>query len=402
MGSYEDYDMTIFATIVILVVLTYASISLLLWYGTYLTSPLPAPPQTEKLPRVRVLLAARNEEQRLAACLESLLRSDYPQNKTQIIIVNDRSTDRTQQIAEEFARNDERVRVLAVTQRLPDMSGKASALSQGMQLARGEIILMTDADCMVPPHWVRAMVAHFTPEVGLVGGFTLLSPSPALQVLLPASHRDGLFAKIQTLDWMYLLTVGAGAAGLGKPVSILGNNFGFRREAYEQVGGYEKLGFSIIEDFALMRKIVQETHWRVSFPLDAATTIFSFPSPTWREYFDQRVRWAAGGKEVGWFAKLLMSVAFLAHVTVVLAASISPLLALAGLLTILLVDGALLWRCATTLQYKALLKYLPLFEIYFLLYSLVLAATVIFPTTVQWKGRRYRWNLRGQIKSVEE
>jgi len=394
--------MTLLETLALVVFVLYVGTSLLLWYGTYRSPEHKAQQQFTNTPSFSVLLAARNEEQRLPACLTSLLQLDYPHDKLEIIVVNDRSTDRTKQIAEEFARRDKRMHVLSLAQRLPGMSGKASALCQGMRHARGEIILMTDADCIVPAHWARAMTARFAAEIGLVGGFTLLSPSPALRELVPASHRDHLFAKIQTLDWMYLLTVGVGAAGLGKPVSILGNNFGFRREAYEQVGGYEKLGFSIIEDFALMHKIANATRWRVSFPLAQDTAIFSFPTQTWREYLEQRRRWAAGGKEVGWFAKLLMLVAFCARLAVVLAAFFSSQVALLGLLALFLVDGLLLWRCANVLDYQALLKYFPLFEIYFLLYSLYLAATVLLPATVHWKGVRYRWNMWGRIKGVEE
>ncbi len=393
--------MSLLALALASILLTYLIAALLLAQGASSSAP-PIFTNNEELPQVSVLLAARNEEQRLPACLESLLRSDYPSDRLQIVIVNDRSHDRTQQIAEAFAQRDHRVQTHTVTQRLPNMSGKASALCQGMQHVRGEIVLLTDADCLVPPNWVRAMAAHFTPAIGLVGGFTLLSPSPKLRELLPATYRDSLFAKIQTLDWMYLLTVGAGAAGLGKPISILGNNFGFRRAAYEQAGGYEKLGFSIIEDFALMRQIVEGTAWRMRFALHSATTIFSFPSSSWREYFDQRQRWAAGGKEVGALAKGLMLLAFLAHLMLILAALLSPLALLLALAAILFADGLLLRRCAVALDYRVWLKYFALFELYFLLYSLVLALTVLFPTTVHWKGRRYTWNWRGRIKSVEE
>lgn len=383
------------------ILLTYLATAVLLRHGAMLSSPA-AFSHNANLPQVSILLAARNEERRLSACLESLLRSDYPSDKLQIFVVNDRSEDRTHEIAKAFAQRDRRVQVHTITQRLPNMSGKASALCQGMQHVHGEIVLLTDADCLAPPQWVRALVAHFTPTTGLVGGFTLLSPSPALRELLPSSYCDPLFAKIQTLDWMYLLTVGAGAAGLGKPISILGNNFGFRRAAYEEIGGYEKLGFSIIEDFALMRKIVHETSWRMRFPLDPATAIFSFPPPTGRDFFDQRRRWAAGGKEVGTFAKFLMTIAFVAHLLPVLAAFHSPIVLFIALAVVLLADGLLIGRCAAALNYRALLKYFPFFELYFLFYSLILAATVLFPTTVDWKGRRYRWNMWGRIKSIEE
>ncbi len=394
--------MTILATFTLSVFVLYLLTSLLLWYGVPFSSDKKSQQRAEDLPTVSILIAARDEEERLPTCLTSLLHADYPPEKIEIIVINDRSTDRTLQIAEAFAQRDARVRAISLTQRLPGMSGKASTLCQGMSRARGEIILITDADCIVPPTWVSAMVESFTAEVGLVGGFTLLSPSNALRKLVPQSHRDHLFAKVQTLDWMYLLTVGAGAAGLGKPVSILGNNFGFRRAAYEQVSGYEKIAFSIIEDFALMQKIAHETEWRVHFPLDPDTTIFSFPTQTWREYFEQRRRWAAGGKEVGLFAKFLMIVAFVAHLATPLALFFSSSVALVGLVAILLADVLLLWRCAVALRCTSFLKYFPLFEIYFFAYSLTLAATVLFPATVHWKGVRYRWNMWGKVKSVEE
>jgi cellulose synthase/poly-beta-1,6-N-acetylglucosamine synthase-like glycosyltransferase len=344
-------------------------------------------------PPVTILIAARNEEQRLPACLNSLLRSEYPSDKFEILIIDDRSTDRTRELAENFARQHPQVRVLTIRQRLENLSGKASALCQGLAHAGGEIILMTDADCRVPPSWVSQMAGYFTPEVGLVGGFTFLSPR---------GKKSSLFAKIQTLDWMYLLTVGAGAAGLGKPLSIIGNNFAFRRAAYEAVGGYQKIGFSIIEDFALMRAIDEQTSWRVIFPLDPLTTILSEPAKNWREFYEQRQRWAAGGKETGRPAKLVMAIAFLGHWSCIAAGWVSFQFALICWLILSSADFLLLWQSARRLSRKEVLSVFPLFEIYFLLYSLLFAPTVLLPTSVRWKGLHYRWNVRGKIKHVEE
>jgi len=250
------------------------------------------------------------------------------------------------------------------------------------------------------PTSMPAMVSHFAPDVGLVGGFTLLSPFET--VALPPGYTGTLPAKVQTLDWMYLLTVGSGAAGLGKPVSILGNNFGFRRQAYEEVGGYSNMGFTIIEDFALMRKVRQQTRWRVQFPLDANTAIFSFPPDGWREFLDQRRRWAAGGKEVGLFAKYLMILAFLTILGIISTGFFSFKLMAIGLASKWLSDLLLLWRCAHALRRKTLLKYFLFFEVYVFLYSFAFAPTVLLPATVHWKGVRYRWDARGRIKSVGE
>ncbi len=377
----------------------YALASLLLLAGTARAGAEQDNSDQAARPRVSVLVAARNEEGHLAACLQALVQSTYPAAQLEIMVIDDRSTDQTRQIAASFAQRHSNVRVLSLTRRLAGMSGKASALCQGLAHATGEIILVTDADCLVPPTWVAAMVRHFTPQTGLVGGFTLLSP---FHTLRPAQATDHLCGRVQTLDWMFLLTIGAGAAGWGKPVSILGNNFGFRRRAYEQVGGYRAIGFTIIEDFALMQKIVRETAWQVRFPLAAAAAIYSFPPPSWREFLHQRQRWAAGGKEMGLLAKSLMVVGFSVQLALVLAAVLAPALLAAGLLLKLGSDFILLWRCATALRARPLLRSFLFFELYFFLYSFALAPTILLPATVHWKGVRYRWNVRGQIRSVED
>jgi cellulose synthase/poly-beta-1,6-N-acetylglucosamine synthase-like glycosyltransferase len=211
-----------------------------------------------------------------------------------------------------------------------------------------------------------------------------------------------LFAKIQTLDWIYLLSVGAGAAGLGKPVSIIGNNFAFRRATYEAVGGYEKLGFSIIEDFALMRATHEQTDWQVIFPLDPQLAIISEPATNWREFYVQRQRWAAGGKEVGLLAKWLMAIAFLAHLACLAAFFISAKLAIVCFAVLAGVDFLLIWQSTRRLERRDLLAIFPLFEIYYFLYSFFFAPTVLLPATVRWKGVHYRWNWRGKIKRVKE
>jgi cellulose synthase/poly-beta-1,6-N-acetylglucosamine synthase-like glycosyltransferase len=375
--------------IIALIIALYALASLILFYGTLRRNYA----RTSTQPFVSVLIAARNEEKRLPVCLQSLLRSEYPADKFEIIVVDDRSTDRTRALAENFSRKYANVRIISITQRLENMSGKASALCQGMAHARGEIILMTDADCAPPATWISQMAGYFTPEVGLVGGFTLLAPR---------AQNNSLFAKVQTLDWIYLLAVGAGAAGLGKPLSIIGNNFAFRRAAYDAVGGYEKIGFSIIEDFALMRAINERTRWRVIFPIDARTTITSAPARNWREFYEQRQRWAAGGKEAGMLAKVFMLIAFLGHLAGVAAWLVSMPLALICLFALLSSDFLLLRKTTIRLERKDLLKVFPLFELYYFFYSFIFAPTVLLPATVRWKGMQYRWNFRGKIKRVEE
>jgi len=347
-------------------------------------------------PRVSILIAARNEAINLPHCLEALLANDYPSSLLEVLVIDDRSTDGTRRIAEDYARRFANLRVITLDRRLDGMSGKASAICQGMDHARGEIILITDADCIPSPRWVRSMVSGFTPETGMVGGFTTLSE--------PGRLSEGLFTHAQNLDWIYLLSVGAGAAGLGKPVSILGNNFGFRREVYDAVGGYRRLGFSIIEDCALMNAMLRQTQWRVRFLLMPGAAIHSQPPLSWRAFLDQRKRWAAGGKEVSGFGKLLLVTGFFRHVaTIVALIFVKPvMLVIAGTAVALLADLFLLMHTTSRLRCREALRYFPFFQIYFFLYSFLFAPVVALPTTVRWKDVNYRWRFGQHVHKVDD
>lgn len=370
----------------------YVALSIALQIGVY---RLPAS-RADRTPRVSVLIAARNEETNLPRCLDALLANDYPASLLEILVIDDRSTDVTGRMAEGYARRFEHLRVIALDRLLDGMSGKASAICQGMDQAGGEIILIIDADCIPSPKWIRRMVSGFTPETGMVGGFTLLS-----NIEKPG---DDVCTRVQNLDWIYLLSVGAGAAGLGKPVSILGNNFGFRRAVYDAVGGYRRLGFSIIEDCALMNAMVRQKKWRVRFLMEPDAALRSLPPLSWRAFIDQRKRWSAGGKEVSAFGKALLVAGFLRHLSTIAALLfIKPLApVLAVVLIAALADFLLLWNTTGRLQRRNALLHFPLFEVYFLLYSFLFAPVVALPTTVRWKSVDYHWRFGKRVHKIKE
>jgi len=109
-------------------------------------------------PTVSVLVPARNEELTLAPALESLRTLDYP--NLEIILINDRSTDRTLEVMQRVASRDERVRVVEVDQLPTGWMGKANALQLGLGHATGEWILFTDADVVFDPQSLKKAVTH--------------------------------------------------------------------------------------------------------------------------------------------------------------------------------------------------------------------------------------------------
>ena len=103
--------------------------------------------EPEDWPTVSVIIAARDEEQRVGAALNALLQCDYP--ALEIVLANDRSTDRTGEIATALAEHDSRLRVVNI-ESVPDgWLGKTNAMSQAAAVSTGEFLLFTDGDVVL-------------------------------------------------------------------------------------------------------------------------------------------------------------------------------------------------------------------------------------------------------------
>ena len=138
--------------------------------------PSTGPRLPDKPPRLSVLIPARNEEGRIGKTVESLLSQDYPD--FEVIVLDDRSTDRTMEILEQYSRHDDRLRVVPGRPLPARWFGKPHAVTQAAEKASGDYFLMTDADTIHAPGSLRAAMAHL-----LRNRLDLLSLLPRLQCL---------------------------------------------------------------------------------------------------------------------------------------------------------------------------------------------------------------------------
>lgn len=327
-------------------------------------------------PVISILVAARNEEKNIGRCLRGLLEQDYPAERMQLIVVNDESEDRTLQIIKKMAREHEgRVTIVSTHPEDSHAKGKARAIAQGMDHATGEIVLLTDADCLPPPTWARSVVEYFTPEVDVCGGFTSI-------------EAHDLFSLAQKLDWLHLQTLGSCALGLGYPVGVIGNNFSFRRAAYEAVGGYRSVPFTVTEDFALFRAMA-EKGYRAIFPCDFEAQMFTLPCATMKEMLRQKHRWSRGGMENTIPGYSIFLVALLG----LIAFSVAPFVSPAAWISVWLLkfgcDLMLFIPNMRRLRCIGQLRYFLLFEFYFVV-QVIATPVFLMNTTVVWKGRAYR------------
>jgi Glycosyltransferases, probably involved in cell wall biogenesis len=148
---------------------TYAGYPALLTVLARLRPARPFPPFTD-LPMVTLLIAAYNEQNVIAAKLENSLALDYPRERLQILVAADGSNDATPEIVARFA--DQGVELSY----RPERAGKMAAILRALPQARGDIVVLSDANNFYSANALRALVAPFAdPHVGAVSGAKVIA-----------------------------------------------------------------------------------------------------------------------------------------------------------------------------------------------------------------------------------
>jgi cellulose synthase/poly-beta-1,6-N-acetylglucosamine synthase-like glycosyltransferase len=300
----------------------------------------------------------------------------YPAHLLEVLVIDDRSTDRTQAVIRRYADAYPNFKLIVAVRGAEHLRGKADAMAQGIDVAKGDILLFTDADCVVPRAWVEETVKYYIDEtIGIVGGFTSIQ-----------SRRS--FECMQALDWYVLFSVAAATTRLNMPVTAVGNNLSVRRKAYDAVGGYRRIPFSVTEDYALFHAITRGTDYRARFPLDKAAAVQSGACGTLRELYHQKKRWFTGGRSMDAKSMLLFSVAFFMNVMFLLNILLawSPLV-LVPLLLRVAVDMIMTFPTLFAFRRWKLLLCFPLYELYYFTYVTIYPLIVIAGREIVWKDR---------------
>lgn len=277
-------------------------------------------PHNER-PFVSVIVAAYNEENKIPHLLTTLLNQDYPQDLYEIVIANDQSTDRTADIVKEFQKKFDNLKLIEVKISDEKISRKKNALSQGINASKGKIILTTDADCIVKTSWISGMARYFDHNVGLVAGLSI----PNIMNLTKASFLE----KYEYLDTLAIFSAAAGSIGEDKAFSCSGQNLAYTREAYNNVGGFEKIKRFISGDDILLMQLIRKAGYKIRFAFGYDTHNLTRSERNLGRFLNQRIRWASNEKAQldlnPEFFYLLLDV-FLLNLIIIITIFFSPLL----------------------------------------------------------------------------
>jgi len=231
--------------------------------------------------KVTVMIAARNEEEKIHLTIEDILAQDYPKHLTEIIIADDHSTDRTSEIIGSYARHG--VKLLQLNEDKPLNSYKKKAISEAIKLSSGELMVATDADCRMGSKWLSCVVGYYEKEQPVM----ISSPVGYFE-------EKSLFERMQTLEFCYLIGVGAAFIGNGHASTCNGANLAYRKDVFYEVGGFKGIDdLASGDDELLLQKVAERFPGRIGFLKRYEAVVFTHAKHNLKEFLQQRRRWAS-------------------------------------------------------------------------------------------------------------
>ncbi len=232
---------------------------------------------------VSVVVPARNEEKLLPRLLLSL--ENQTERDFNAVLVDDRSSDTTSLVMEQFAaKHPSRVEIVTLTAEPEIGNPKLNALVHGVDRTDAELLLFTDADCLVPPSWIEEVRSCFADDsLGVV-----LGPVE--------TRKEGTLLSIfHAFDHIFKYSYTAGCAGIGMPTGGFGNNLAVRKDALQSVGGLRSIEVTSTEDAALISRIRAQTGWKTRALFSRAVTVITESQKSWHALTVQEIRWHTGG-----------------------------------------------------------------------------------------------------------
>ena len=343
---------------------------------------------------VSVIIPARNEAENIFACLSDFLHQDFPRDSFELIVADDNSEDDSAVIVERFIRENPflRIRLLKMHESEKMNLFKKHAITEAITISSGELIITTDADCRRGPEWLSTLTQYyyqFNPE---------MMSAPVI-----FNNEKGWFEKIQSLEFLGLIAIGAAAIKNKNPFLCNGANLAFTKEAFISVGGYRSAkNISSGDDTQLMQKIARSNKERgltfrreksIHFVKSADAMVTTRAQNSLQALLNQRKRWASKiPVQMSAFTIFIAVIAYLLHAGLLLSGILmfysgNILFFLIPLIIKMIPEFILLSGVSSFFKKTSLLfLFLPAQIIYPVYISIVGLASMT--GDYQWKGRK--------------
>ncbi len=234
--------------------------------------------------KLSVIIAARNEEQNIKECLNSIISQNYPAHLFEIIVVDDHSTDNTASIVRNTSA--ENIRLISLkdhTEQNQLNSYKKKAIEIAIGQSTGSIIVTTDADCVAENDWLPTIDAFYQ------------KTRAALMAMPVAYHKEkNFFSAFQSLDFMTMQGITGAAVHHNIHTMCNGANLAYEKNAFYEVNGFTGIdNIASGDDMLLMYKIYQRYPEKIFFIRSEDAIVKTSPVDSLSGFFNQRIRWAS-------------------------------------------------------------------------------------------------------------
>ena len=274
----------------------------------------------ENIPFISVVVAARDEEKNIIHCIQSLLNQDYPIDKFEILIVDDFSTDNTAELVKKFETSETNLKYLSSTAKRHEkivVSYKREAIQTGINASKGQYILLTDADCIVPPSWITTFSEQFIKEdCVFIGGPVVIS-----------DEKPSLLTSFQGLDMIGMMVITGAGYQSGNQLLANGANMGFSKQVFNELGAYTQFPNKASgDDMFLLHHFHHHHPKSIRFLKTLSAVVVTQPEYAIKSLLRQRIRWASKNnayKEMK--INFSLSVLFMVSLTIIILGVLSIL-----------------------------------------------------------------------------
>jgi cellulose synthase/poly-beta-1,6-N-acetylglucosamine synthase-like glycosyltransferase len=233
-----------------------------------------------------IIIPARNEENNIGKCLESVIQQQYPQNLFEIIVIDDHSTDNTSNIVLKYQQQNNHIRLIKLQDELDGKklnAYKKKAIEMAISRASGDWIITTDADCILQTKWLSLYDEY------ILKNHSLLVVAPVM-----FSKDESVLSNFQHIDFMALQAATAATVSVGLHSMCNGANLAYNKNTFIEVGGFKGIdNIASGDDMLLMNKIKSKFPKRIGYLFSKEAIATTTPMPDWKSFLNQRIRWAS-------------------------------------------------------------------------------------------------------------
>jgi cellulose synthase/poly-beta-1,6-N-acetylglucosamine synthase-like glycosyltransferase len=226
--------------------------------------------------KLSIIVAAKNEENNITALLYSLGNLNYPKENYEVIFVDDSSTDKTYSTIQSLISGKDNYQLFRADQKR--LEGKKGALTIGIENAKYNFIVITDADCKPEVNWLKSIASKLDAGYDFVFG------------VAPIESGKKLIEKLSAFENFRNTFLTISAVGLNVPYSASARSFAFRKSSFERTGGYSNTTETISGDDDLLIREAVKNKMLIGTLIDPEAFVYSEAPKAFDEYLKQKKR----------------------------------------------------------------------------------------------------------------